>query len=92
MLASYYTYLLYLLYPAIEALRTWKFWYLAPVYGEQTDGIAVALIMCLTTTVVLIVTTATGHGILVRAGVLVRVTLKPHSQVPSPLGTRLRST
>ena len=43
-----------------------QFWFLAPVYGHQTKEVSVALILCLITSVVLIVATASGHGVLVR--------------------------
>lgn len=51
----------------IQEVKAGPFAFLIPLYGPQSNGVMVSLILCLVTTIALAAATAVGHGILVCA-------------------------
>ena len=55
-----------LMIAVIERTKSGPFAFLIPLYGSQSNGVMLSLVLCLVTTIVLIATTALTHGILVQ--------------------------
>ena len=53
------------MYAVIERAKSGPFAFLIPLYGSQSNGVMLSLILCLVSTIVLAATTAVTHGILV---------------------------
>ncbi len=48
---------------AFEELHRWKFWFLTSLYGQQTDSVSIFLILCVVSTLLLVIGTATGQAV-----------------------------